>query len=119
MLGGIKLKNSVYLRNSPWTGFQEKELLRIEEKLREYLPKLEAERVTAAICGLVQEVDEELDRILSDPRVDGLYEYDGLFFTPRGTHSFHRAFDGIHILCSLDDYKIEIFFRGKDKGHAF
>ena len=100
-------------------GLQEKELLRIEEKFREYLPKLEAERVTAAICGLVLEVDEELDRILSDPLVNALYEYDGLFFTPRGTHLFHRAFDGIHILRSLDNYKIEIFFRGKDKGHAF
>ena len=100
-------------------GFQEKELLRIEEKFREYLPNLETKRVTAAICGLVMEVDEELDRILSDPLVDRLYEYDGLFFRPRGTHSFHRAFDGIHILRSLDDYKIEISFRGKDKSHAF
>jgi len=100
-------------------GFQEKELLRIEEKLREYLPKRETERVTAAIRGLVQEVDEELDRILSDPQVDALYEYDGRFFTPRGTHLFHRAFDGIHILRSLDDYKIEIFFRSKDKDYAF
>lgn len=99
-------------------GLYEKELLRIEEKSWEYLPKLEAERVTAEICGLVMEVDAELDRILTDPLVVALYRYDGLFFTPRGTHLFHRAFDGIHILRSLDNYKIEIFFGGKDKSHA-
>ena len=99
-------------------GLQEKELLRLEEKFREYLPRLEAQRLTAEICGLVLEVDEELDRILSDPLVVVLYEYDGLFFRPRGTHLFHRAFDGIHILRSLDDYKIEVFLRGKDKSHA-
>ena len=99
-------------------GLQEKELLRLEEKFREYLPELEAERLTAEICGLVLEVDEELDRILSDPLVVALYKYDGLLFTPRGTHLFHRAFDGIHILRSLDNYKIEIFFRGRDTSHA-
>ena len=99
-------------------GLYENELLRIEEKFREYLPKLEAERVTAEICALVLEVDEELDRILSDPLVNALYEYDGLFFRPRGTHLFHRAFDGIHILRSLDNHKIEIFFRWKDNSHA-
>jgi hypothetical protein len=99
-------------------GLHENELLRIEEKFLEYLPKLEAERVTSEICGLVLEVDEELDRILSDPLVGALYEYDGLFFRPRGTHLFHRAFNGIHILRSLDNHKIEIFFRWKDKSHA-
>ena len=99
-------------------GLNESELLRIEEKFREYLPMLEAERVTAEICALVLEVDEELDRILSDPLVNALYEYDGIFFRPRGTHLFHRAFDGIHILRSLDNHKIEIFFRWKDNSHA-
>jgi hypothetical protein len=60
-------------------------------------------------------VDEEIGRILKDPLVGRVYEYDGRFFTPRGTRFFHTAFDGLHLLKSLQDSMLETFFCGKEK----
>lgn len=95
----------------------EKEIQRIQNKLEEYLSNREARETAVWIYELALDVDGEIGRILKDPLVGRLYEYDGLFFTPRGTSLFHRAFDGIHILQSLDNSKIDTFFRGRDQ-HA-
>lgn len=96
----------------------EREIHRIREKLGQFLSLEEAHETAACIYDLAFDVDEELTRILSDPLVSKFYEYDGLFFTPRGTHLFHRAFNGIHILQSLNNEKIETFFRGRKKADA-
>ena len=96
----------------------QKEAARIERQLGPYLSKEVARETAAKILNLAIEVDQEIDRILADPRVIERYEYDGLFFTPRGTQLFHRAFDGIHVLQSLDDSKIETFFRGRENNVA-
>ena len=90
-----------------------KEIARIRKKLEKFLPPQEAHRVSNEIEQLALKVDAEIRRILSDPRVTQRFEYDGLFFTPRGTQQFHRAFDGIHILRSLDNSKLEVFFSGR------
>ena len=44
-----------------------------------------------------------------------LYEYDGQFFTPRGTRGFHSAFDGSNLLKWLSDSILATFFRGREK----
>lgn len=90
-----------------------KEVARIRKKLEKFLVPQEAHRVANEIEQIAIKVDAEIRRILSDPRVIERFEYDGLFFTPRGTQQFHRAFDGIHILRSLEDSKIEVFFSGR------
>ena len=90
-----------------------KEVARIRKKLEKFLGPKEAHRVANEIETIAIKVDAEIRRILSDPRVIERFEYDGLFFTPRGTQQFHRAFDGIHILRSLDDSKLEVFFSGR------
>ena len=90
-----------------------KEVARIRKKLEKFLSPQEAHRVASEIEQIALNVDAEIRRILSDPRVTERFEYDGLFFTPRGTQQFHRAFDGIHILRSLDNSKIDCFFSGR------
>jgi hypothetical protein len=47
-----------------------------------------------------------------------LYEYDGQFFTPRGTRLFHTAFDGVHLLKWLSDSILATFFCGREKRFA-
>ena len=47
-----------------------------------------------------------------------LYDYDGQFFTPRGTRGFHTAFDGFHLLNWLSDSTLATFFRGREKRFA-
>ena len=93
----------------------QKEIERIERKLGQFLVKELAQETATKIYNLAAEVDEELDRILDDPLVHERYEYDGRFFTPRGTQLFHRAFDGVNVLESLDDGKIDTFFGGRNK----
>lgn len=96
----------------------QKQVVRVQKELEQFLSKEEARETAMQIYDLVLDVDEEIDRILQDPSVTRLYEYDGLFFTPRGTQSFHRAFNGIHILESLSNSRIETFFRGREKNFA-
>jgi hypothetical protein len=88
---------------------------RIQNKLREYLSAQEARETATRVHNLALDIDEDIGRILKDPLVRRLYEYDGQFFTPRGTRLFHTAFDGIHLLQSLSDSIIETFFRGREK----
>ena len=97
---------------------QQKEVERIQSKLEEFLPAQEARETAMRILDLALDVDEEIDKILIDPLVDRLYEYDGQFFTPRGTRLFHTAFDGSHILKWLRNSMIETFFRGREKRFA-
>jgi hypothetical protein len=47
-----------------------------------------------------------------------LYEYDGKFFTPRGSRRFHTAFDGLQLLKSLGDSVIDTFFKGNETRFA-
>jgi hypothetical protein len=94
------------------------QLERIRNKLEEFLFPPEAQETAMRIYDLVLEVDKELDRILRDPLVRELYEYDGRFFTPKYNWGFYRAFDGIHILRSLSDATLETFFRGRDRHFA-
>ena len=96
----------------------QKEVVRVQKELGQFLSKEEARETAMQTYDLVLDVDEEIDRILQDQSVTRLYEYDGLFFTPRGTQSFHRAFNGIHILESLSNSRIETFFRGREKHFA-
>jgi hypothetical protein len=90
---------------------------RIQNKLRAFLSAQEARDTATRIHSLALEVDEEIGRILQDPRVGRRYEYDGRFFTARDVKLFHIAFDGIHLLESLTDSSLELFFRGRQK-HA-
>jgi len=94
---------------------QFKEVERIQNKLEEFLSPHEARETVARVCDVVLEVDEELDRILCDPLVRRLYEYDGLFFTPKHSWGCHRAFDGLHVLKSLSGPIIETFFGVREK----
>lgn len=91
---------------------------RIQNELEEFLPAHEARDTATQVHDLALDVDEEIGRILKDPWVGRLYEYDGQFFTPRGTRLFHTAFDGLHILKSLKDSMLGTFFRGREKHFA-
>ena len=103
------------MRNHKALVFHQQEVERIQSKLEEFLSAQEARETAMQVCDLALDVDEEIDRILKDPLVGRLYEYDGQFFTPRGTGLFHTAFDGLHILKSLRNSMIETFFRGRKK----
>jgi len=99
-------------------GLHQKHRERIQNKLEEFLPAHEARDTATQVYNLALDVDEEIARILKDPLVGRLYEYDGRFFTPRGTQLFHAAFDGLHILKSLGDSILDTFFRGREKHFA-
>jgi hypothetical protein len=90
---------------------------RIQNKLKAFLSAQEARDTAARVHNLALEIDEEIGRILKDPRVGRRYEYDGRFFTARDVRLFHIAFDGIHLLESLTDSSLEMFFCGREK-HA-
>ena len=96
----------------------QEEVERIHSKLEEFLPAQEARETAMQVYRVALDIDEEIHRILKDPWVGRLYQYDGQFFTPRGTPGFHTAFDGLHILKSLEDCKIETFFRGRKMSFA-
>ena len=110
------------LVNSPGLGeplsLHQEQRERIQNELEEFLPAHEARDTATQVYDLALDVDEEIGRILKDPLVGRLYEYDGRFFTPRGTQLFHAAFDGLHILKSLGDSILETFFRGREKHFA-
>ena len=91
---------------------------RIHNELKEFLSAQEARETATHVYNLALEIDEEIGRILKDPLVRRLYEYDGQFFTPRGTRGFHTAFDGLHLLESLSDSILKAFFRGREKHFA-
>jgi len=99
-------------------GLRQKHRERIQNKMEEFLPAHEARDTATQVYDLALDVDEEIGRILKDPLVGRLYEYDGQFFTPRGTRLFHAAFDGLYILKSLRDSMLETFFRGREKHFA-
>jgi hypothetical protein len=99
------------MRNHRTLVFHQQEVERIQSKLEEFLSAPEAEETAMQVCDLALDVDEEIHRILKDPLVGRLYEYDGQFFTRRGTGRFHTAFDGLHILKSLGNSMIDTFFR--------
>jgi hypothetical protein len=90
----------------------------IQNKLRAFLSAQEARETTARVRNVALHIDEDIGRILKDPLVGRLYEYDGQFFTPRGTRFFHTAFDGRHLLQWLSDSSLETFFRGTRKQAA-
>jgi hypothetical protein len=89
----------------------------IQNRLREFLSAEEARIVANRVHNLALDTDEEIGRILKDPLVGRLYDYDGQFFTARGTRLFHTAFDGFHLLKWLGESTFESFFRGREK-HA-
>jgi hypothetical protein len=91
---------------------------RIENELAEFLSPHEARETAFQVYNLALDIDEDINRILKDPLVRRLYEYDGEFFNPRGTPGFHVAFDGLHLLRSLSGSKIGAFFRGREKHFA-
>src|SRR5215471_9277950 len=97
---------------------QQAEVQRIQSKLTEFLSTQEAREIALQVYDLALDVDEEIDRILKDPLVSRLYEYDGQFFTRRGTPRFHTAFDGVHTLRWLGNSMIDTFFKGKKKSFA-
>jgi hypothetical protein len=99
-------------------GPHERHRERIHHELREFLSEKEAREIATQVYNLVLEIDEDIGRILKDPLARRLYEYDGTFFTPRGTWGFHVAFDGLHLLRSLSDSKLGAFFRGREKHFA-
>jgi len=98
--------------------FYEKEISRIQKKLLQLLSDREAQSVLNLICTLVAQVDEEINRILSDPLLELLYQYDGRFFVSKRTQLFHRAFDGLHVLQSLSDDILETYFGRRRKNEA-
>ena len=100
------------------TGSREKELEHLQGRLEQFLSKERAQETAVQIYEFALRVEEEIGKILKDPLVAKLYEYDGLFFTAREGGGFHRAYDGIHILQSLDNAKLEIFFYEKEQDDA-
>jgi hypothetical protein len=88
---------------------------RIQSELKEFLSAREARETATEVYNLAVEIDEDIGRILKDPLARRFYEYDGQFFTPRDTPGFHVAFDGLYLLRSLSDSKLEGFFRGRKK----
>jgi len=90
---------------------------RIQNKLATFLSARKARELAKQIYSLALEVDEDISRILKDPLAEKLYEYDGQFFTPRGTSGFHTAFDGLHLLSSLSN-SIDIVFKTLPKRSA-
>jgi hypothetical protein len=90
----------------------------IRNKLGEFLSVQEARETATRVHNLALDTDEEIGRILKDPLVRRFYEYDGQFFTPRGTRFFHTAFDGLHLLQWLSDCSLETFFRERGKDAA-
>lgn len=99
-------------------GPHQKHRERIQNKLEEFLPAQEARDTATQVYNLALDIDGEIGRILKDPWVGKLYEYDGRFFVPRGTQLFHTAFDGLRLLKSLTDSMLETFFRGREKRFA-
>jgi len=93
-------------------------LNRIQKKLNEFLTVPEARETATDVHDLALDVDQDIRAILKDPLVKRLYDYDGQFFTPRGTRLFHTAFDGLHLLQSLSDSILATFFRGREKHSA-
>jgi hypothetical protein len=89
--------------------FHQAQVQRIQNKLAEFLSARKARELAKQVFDLALEVDEDISRILHDPLVDKLYEYDGQFFTPRGTSGFHTAFDALHVLISLGNSIFTIF----------
>jgi len=108
-------KRSSEMRTS--SAFHKAEVELIQSKLAEFLLPHEARELTMQVCNLAMDVDIDIDRILQDPLVGRLYEYDGQFFTPRGAGGFHTAFDGLHILKSLRNC-IDTFFKARSKRSA-
>ena len=96
-------------------GPHQKHRERIHNELKEFLSAQEARETATHVYNLALEIDEEIGRILKDPLVRRLYEYDGQFFTPRGTRGFHTAFDGSNLLKWLSDSILATFFRGREK----
>jgi hypothetical protein len=99
-------------------GLHEEHRERIQNELREFLSAQEARETATLVYNLALDIDEEIGSILKDPLVRRLYEYDGQFFTPRGTRLFHTAFDGVNLLRSLNDSILGAFFRGRERHFA-
>ncbi len=99
-------------------GPHQKQMQRIERELCEFLSAREGRETATQVYDLALEIDEDVGRILKDPLARRLYEYDGQFFTPRYTRGFHVAFDGLHLLKSLSESKLQGFFRGREKHFA-
>jgi len=91
---------------------------RIQSELQEFLPAHEARETATNVYNLALDIDQEIGRILKDPLVRRLYDYDGQFFTPRGTRGFHTTFDGVHLLKWLSDSILATFFYGREKRFA-
>jgi hypothetical protein len=91
---------------------------RIQSELKEFLSAHEARETAINVYNLALDIDQEIGRILKDPLARRLYDYDGQFFTPRGTRGFHTAFDGVHLLKWLSDSILATFFRGREKRFA-
>jgi hypothetical protein len=107
------------MRHHISSGFrQQAEVERIQNKLTEFLSPQEAQDIALRVYDVALDVDAEIDKILQDPLVSRLYDYDGKFFKPRGTGLFHTAFDGAHILRWLGNSMIDTFFKGKTKRSA-
>ena len=100
------------------SGPHEEHRERIQNELREFLSAREARETATHVYNLALDIDQEIGRILKDPLVRRLYDYDGQFFTPRGTRHFHTAFDGLHLLKSLSDSILATLFRGRQKHFA-
>ena len=94
--------------NTPLT-FEHREVQRLRKELTKFLSPRKARELAKQVFDLALEVDEDISRVLKDPLAEKLYEYDGQFFTPRGTSGFHTAFDALHVLTSLGN-SIDILF---------
>ena len=88
---------------------------RIQNELKTFLSAQEARETATHVYNLALDIDEEIGRILKDPLVRRLYEYDGQIFTPRGMRGFHTAFDSSNLLKWLSDSVLATFFRGREK----
>ncbi|PJE51292.1 MAG: hypothetical protein COV29_00865 [Candidatus Yanofskybacteria bacterium CG10_big_fil_rev_8_21_14_0_10_36_16] len=84
-------------------GEYEKEVERIQLELEKYLNKDDAQKTTREIYDMVLDIDENLNELLSDPKVLENYYYDGYIFESKNKSvEIHNAPNGLVILKSLD-----------------
>ena len=96
---------------------QQLAMQRIQNELAEFLAPSEARDLAAQVEEVVFGIDQNINCILEDPLVKRLFDYDGKFFTPRGSGGLHMAFDGLHVLTSLGNW-IHTLFNGRPKDSA-
>lgn len=84
-----------------------------QESIRNKIQK-EAKKICTDLLDIALDIDGNINALLKDPGVLKKYDYDGNFFTPRGSSGFHRVIDGVNSLTGLND-NLRSYFLSRDK----